>query len=202
MAAPALMRRPGRRGGHLVLLTAVALGTLTGCGPGATDRRSESSPTTAAASTRSLPVPDDSQVPLGPTEPTASAGTSDPTTTQTPAGPPARTPPTPAGAGRPCPAAVAATLPAVRGALLVAGYETNRFRLYYCQTPAGRLYYHGVSKADPTHVVTLPGAAIPGGYEARALAEGHAYIYRVVGGNLIVVEDGTVIRTDPVIGNL
>ena len=93
-------------------------------------------------------------------------------------------------------------LPAGRDAVLVAGYETSRFWLYYCRTAAGRLYYHGVSKANPAHTATLAATAVPGGFEARTTVSGSTYVYRVVAGKLVVIQDGAVIRVDPVLGAL
>lgn len=197
MAAGALIRATRR---PLVLAAAVLAGMLAGCQSESAGRGSpEALPTSAAPATSQLPVPDDSEIPTG-TPP----GGSGPTATTSTAAPRTTVPSTttPPGGARPCPSAVAARLPAGRGAVLEAGYETSRFRLYYCRTADGRLFYHGVSKADSTQVVTLPATAIPGGYEARTTADGSSYLYRVAGGTLTVVRDGAVIRRDPVIGAL
>ena len=120
-----------------------------------------------------------------------------PTTT-----PPVATPPRTTPAGRPCPADVAATLPDSRSATLVAGFRTSRFRLYYCRTAGGQLYYRGISRADAAKATTLPARRIAGGFEARGLEEGSVFVFRVAQGRLFVIQDGKQIFVDPIIATL
>jgi hypothetical protein len=202
MAAGGLRRaRPPRRRLSCLLVTAAVL-LLAGCGSGPADERADEPPPTSALPTATGAAPvDSSRVPLGPTGTSTAADTPATSDPRVPPGGPAATTPAPAGpiGTRRCPEAVAAALPDRPDAVLVAGYETARFRLYYCRTAAGRLYYHGVSKANPAHSATLPATAIPGGFEARTTAGGSTYVYRVVAGELIVIQDGAVIRVDPVL---
>jgi hypothetical protein len=190
------------------VLAAAALAALAACGSGPAD--GDAGPSPISIGTSALPAPtevvptDAGEVPIGPPDSaTGSAGRSRPATTTTAPGPPTATvaPGPPAGA-RPCPDAVAAALPGGGPAVLVAAYETSHFRLYYCRTSAGQLYYRGVSRVDPAGVVTLPATEIAGGYEARTTANGSAFVYRVVSRALIVIQDGRVLRTDPVLRDL
>ncbi len=162
----------------------VLVGLLAGCGS-TTDGRG--TPEAAPTSTpQGLPVPDD------PTEP---ATTSLPSPTPT-------TPPPTNPAGRPCPADVARTLPGSPAATLVAGFGTTRFRLYFCRTEGGQLYYRGISRADAKQATTLPATTIPGGYEARTVVDGHRFVYRVAQRRLLVTRDGRQILTDTVTATL
>lgn len=171
----------------------VLLGLLAGCGSSSTSGRG--TPEAAAVSRSSappgLPVPEDPTQP--PTTPPAPPST-------TPVPPPTTLPPT-TPAGRPCPADVAATLPGSPSATLVAGFQTSRFRLYFCQA-AGRLYYRGISRADARQATTLPARTIPGGYEASAVVKGDAFVYRVAQGRLLVTKNGRQILADPVTATL
>jgi hypothetical protein len=97
---------------------------------------------------------------------------------------------------------VAGTLPGPRPATLVAGFGTAGFRLYYCRTADGRLYYRGVSRADPARATTIPARTVPGGYEARKVADGSAFVYRVAGGRLTVTRDGRRVVDERVTGTL
>jgi hypothetical protein len=120
-----------------------------------------------------------------------------PTTT-----PPVATPPRTDPAGRPCPADVAATLPNSRSATLVAGFRTSRFRLYYCRTAGGQLYYRGISRADAAKATTLPARRIAGGFEAQGREEGSVFVFRVAQGRLFVIQDGKQIFVDQIIATL
>jgi hypothetical protein len=191
------------------VLAAAVLAGLAACGSGSANDDAGPSPGISIG-TPALPAPteveptDAGDVPIGPPNPTpatGSAGRSGPATTVP--GPATATvvPDPPAGA-RPCPDAVAAALPGGGPAVLVAAYETSRFRLYYCRTSAGQLYYRGVSRIDPSGVVTLPATEIAGGYEARTTANGSAFVYRVASRALVVIQDGRVLRTDPVLRDL
>lgn len=162
----------------------VLVGLVTGCGT-TTDGHGtpEAVPT---SSPEGLPVPDD------PTEPPTTAP---PTTTA-----PTTTAPTTTPAGRPCPADVVATLPGP--ATLVAGFQTTRFRLYFCRTAPGQLYYRGISRADAKQATTLAAKTIPGGYEARTTFDGHRFVYRVARGRLLVTRDGRQILADAVTATL
>ena len=66
--------------------------------------------------------------------------------------------------------------------------------------PDGRLFYRGISRAGPA--VTLPATTVPGGYEARTVAEGSTFVYRVTPARLVVTRDGKQILADPVTGTL
>jgi hypothetical protein len=103
---------------------------------------------------------------------------------------------------RPCPADVAATLPDSRSATLIAGFRTSRFRLYYCRTAGGQLYYRGISRADAAKATTLPARRIAGGFEARGLEEGSVFVFRVAQSRLFVIQDGKQIFVDPIIATL
>jgi hypothetical protein len=93
-----------------------------------------------------------------------------------------------------------ATLPGP--ATLVAGFGTTRFRLYFCRTDGGQLYYRGISRADPKQATTLPATTIPGGYQARKVVDGHLFVYQVVQRRLLVTRDGKRILTDTVTATL
>ena len=156
----------------------VVLGLLAGCGSSTAGRGTpEAGPTTS--------MPPGLPVPAEPTE--TSTASSPPTTTVPRTTVPATTVPP---AARPCPADVARTLPGSRSATLVAGFTTTRFRLYFCRTDDGRLFYRGVSRADAAQATTLPARTVPGGYEARTVVDGSAYVYRVVQRRLVVTKDG------------
>ena len=179
----------------------VLLGLLAGCGsPTAGHGTPEAAPVPGGSTSPGLPVPDE------PTEPaTTSAApppTTAPTTTAPTTTPPVATPPRTTPAGRPCPADVAATLPDSRSATLVAGFRTSRFRLYYCRTAGGQLYYRGISRADAAKATTLPARRIAGGFEARGLEEGSVFVFRVAQGRLFVIQDGKQIFVDPIIATL
>ena len=180
----------------------VLLGLLAGCGsPTAGHGTPEAAPVPGASTSPGLPVPDE------PTEPaTTSAAppptTTAPTTTAPTTTPPVATSPRTAPAGRPCPADVAATLPDSRSATLVAGFRTSRFRLYYCRTAGGQLYYRGISRADAAKATTLPARRIAGGFEARGAEAGSVYVFRVAQGRLSVIQDGKQIFVDPIIATL
>jgi hypothetical protein len=180
----------------------VLLGLLAGCGsPPAGHGTPEATPVPGGSTSPGLPVPDE------PTEPaTTSAAppptTTAPTTTPPTTTPPVATPPRTAPAGRPCPADVAATLPESRSATLVAGFRTSRFRLYYCRTAGGQLYYRGINRADAAKATTLPARRITGGFEARGLEEGSVFVFRVAQGRLFVIQDGKQIFVDPIIATL
>jgi hypothetical protein len=137
------------------------------------------------------------------TEPTA-APTG--TTATAPSGPgslpPSATTAPPSGAPGPrCPAEGSHGVPGGPQATYIAGYQTAGFRIYFCRGTDQRVYYRGVSRADPTSAVTLPAAAVPGGFEARTVGEdGRSYVYRVAGGRLVVRRDGAVLRDEPVLG--
>ena len=188
---------------------AVLMGVLAGCSS-ATDGQGapQAGP---GSSTQGLPVPGSSAQGLPvPVEPTATGPTTTPTTP--PATPPATTSapttpaPTPAPttgpAGRGCPADVIRTLPGARSATLVAGFGTTRFRLYFCRTDRGQLYYRGISRAAPKQATTIPATTIPGGYQARKVFEGDTYVYRVTPARLVVTKNGKPLFTDRVTSTL
>lgn len=159
---------------------AVVLGLLAGCGFSTAGRG-----TPGAGPARATSMPPGLPVPAEPTETSvapspAPPASTVPRTTASPATP----------AARPCPADVARTLPGSPPATLVAGFTTARFRLYFCRTADGRLFYRGVSRADAAQATTLPARTVPGGYEARTVFEGSAYVYRVVQRRLVVTRDG------------
>jgi hypothetical protein len=176
----------GRRWVPVVVPVVVLLGLLAGCESATSGRGApEAAATSATSAAPGLPVPDD------PTE--------EPTTT------PAPTPTTPAqtsAAGRPCPADVARTLPGAGPATLVAGFGTSRFRLYFCRTDSGQLYYRGISRANAKQATTLAAKTIPGGYEARNVFRGDLFVYRVTRIRLTVTENGKQILADPVTATL
>lgn len=180
----------------------VLLGLLAGCGsPTAGHGTPEAAPVRGGSTSPGLPVPDE------PTEPATTSAAPPPTTTAPTTTAPTTTPPvaTPSRtdpAGRPCPADVAATLPDSRSATLVAGFRTSRFRLYYCRTAGGQLYYRGISRADAAKATTLPARRIAGGFEARGLEEGSVFVFRVAQGRLFVIQDGKQIFVDPIIATL
>ena len=181
----------------------VLLGLLAGCGsPPAAHLTPGATPVPAGSTPLGLPVPDE------PTEPATTSAAPPPTTTTTTTTtaptttPPVATPPRTAPAGRPCPADVAATLPDSRPATLVAAFRTSRFRLYYCRTAGGQLYYRGISRADAAKATTLPARRIAGGFEARGLEDGSVFVFRVAQGRLFVIQDGKQIFVDPVIATL
>jgi hypothetical protein len=180
----------------------VLLGLLAGCeSTPAGHGTPEAAPVPAGSTSPGLPVPDE------PTQPaTTSAAppptTTAPTTTAPTTTPPVATPPRTAPAGRPCPADVAATLPDSRSATLIAGFKTSRFRLYYCRTAGGQLYYRGISRADATKATTLPARRIAGGFEARGREDGSLYVFRVTQNRLFVIQDGKQIFVDPIIATL
>jgi hypothetical protein len=162
------------------VLLAPFLAGLVACGANTTTGRGSPDPAQLPAQASGLPVP-------GETAPSAAPSPSVVPTTKPPA-------------ARPCP--VAATLPDGRNAVLVAGYETKRFRVYYCRTTTGALYYHGASKTAATQTVTIPATPIPGGYEAHRTVDGHTFVYRVAANTLTVLRDGRTILTDPVLHHL
>jgi hypothetical protein len=170
--------------GRAAVVVALAFAALTACGASMTPGRGS---------------PDGAQLPA-PVE-SAPSHPSSPASVPPPPAPPSPSP-SPSVAGRPCPSSVAATLPGGRGAVLVAGYETRRFRIYYCRSLAGTLYYRGISKSAPAQAVTIPATRIPGGYEARRTVDGSTFVYRVTAGRLLVTQDGRTILTDSVVGTL
>ena len=175
----------------------VLLGLLAGCGSPAAGRGTpEATPVPGASTSPGLPVPDE------PAEPATTSAAPRPATTAPTTTPPAATPPRTAPAGRPCPADVAATLPDSRSATLVAGFRTSRFRLYYCRTTGGQLYYRGINRADAANATTLPARRIAGGFEARGVEEGSVFVFRVTQGRLFVIQDGKQIFVDPIIATL
>ena len=183
----------------------VLVGLLAGCeSTPAGDGTPEAAPVPAGSTSPGLPVPDEPTVPATtsaappPTAPTMTA----PATTAPATTPPVATPPRTAPAGRRCPADVAATLPDSRSATLIAGFRTSRFRLYYCRTAGGRLYYRGISRADAAKATTLPARTIAGGFEARGVEAGSVYVFRVAQGRLLVIQDGKQIFVDPIIATL
>src|SRR5215207_2675940 len=164
----------------------VLLGLLAGCeSTPAGHGTPEAAPVPAGSTSPGLPVPNE------PTEPATTSAAPPPTTTAPTRTPPVAAPPSrTAPVGRPCPADVAATLPDSRSATLVAGFRTSRFRLYYCRTVGGQLYYRGISRADAAKATTLPARRIGGGFEARGLEEGSVFVFRVAQGRLFVIQDG------------
>jgi hypothetical protein len=106
--------------------------------------------------------------------------------------------PSSGGSGRPCPAEGSGGVPGGTAATFVVGYQTPTFRLFFCRGTDHRLYYHGVSRADPASAVTLPAGAVPNGYQASTRGDdGHTYLYRVADGRLIIARDGMVLRDEP-----
>jgi hypothetical protein len=185
----------------------VLLGLLAGCGsPTAGHGTPEAAPVRGGSTSPGLPVPDEPTKPAttspAPPPTTTTPTTTAPTTTPPVATPPVATPPRTDPAGRPCPADVAATLPDSRSATLVAGFRTSRFRLYYCRTAGGQLYYRGISRADAAKATTLPARRIAGGFEARGLEEGSVFVFRVAQGRLFVIQDGKQIFVDRIIATL
>jgi len=175
----------------------VLLALLAGCGsPPAAHLTPEATPVPAGSTALGLPVPDE------PTEPATTSAAPPPTTTAPTTTPAVATPPRTDPAGRPCPADVAATLPNSRSATLVAGFRTSRFRLYYCRTAGGQLYYRGISRADAAKATTLPARRIAGGFEAQGREEGSVFVFRVAQGRLFVIQDGKQIFVDPIIATL
>lgn len=175
----------------------VLLGLLAGCGsPPAGHGTPAATPVPGGSTPLGLPVPDE------PTEPATTSAAPPPTTTAPTTTPPVATPPETAPAGRPCPADVAATLPDSRAATLVAGFRTSRFRLYYCRTAGGQLYYRGISRVDAAKATTLRARRIAGGFEARGAEEGSVFVFRVAQGRLVVIQDGKQIFVDPIIATL
>lgn len=169
----------------------VLLGLLAGCqSTTAGHGRAEAGPASATSTPQGLPVPDDPA-------PATTSATPPPATSAPTTSAPGTTP-----AGRPCPPGVAATLPDSGPATLVAGFLTSRFRLYFCRTVPGQLYYRGISRADSRQATTLAARTIAGGYEARTVAEGSEFVYRVAQGRLAVTQDGKQILVDPVIATL
>lgn len=182
--------------------TAVLVGVLAGCssttgGEGAADPAPASLPT-------GLPVPAEPTTAVPTTTPTTAPPTTAPPTTTPPTTTPPTTAPVPPAspAGRPCPADVTRTLPGGGPATLVAGFGTTRFRLFYCRTDRGALYYRGISRANPARATTLPARTIPGGYEAQGTENGDTYVYRVAQRRLTVTKNGAPLFTDPVTSTL
>ena len=183
------------------------LGLLAGCeSTPAGHGTPEAAPVPGASTSPGLPVPAEPTEPATTSPATTSAAPPPTTTAPTPTAPtptpPVATPPRTAPAGRPCPADVAATLPDSRSATLIAGFRTSRFRLYYCRTAGGQLYYRGISRADAAKATTLPARRIAGGFEARGVEEGSVFVFRVVQGRLFVIQDGKQIFVDPIIATL
>jgi len=175
----------------------VLLALLAGCGsPTAGHGTPEATPIPRGSTSPGLPVPDE------PTEPATTSAAPPPTTTAPTTTPAVATPPRTDPAGRPCPADVAATLPNSRSATLVAGFRTSRFRLYYCRTAGGQLYYRGISRADAAKATTLPARRIAGGFEAQGREEGSVFVFRVAQGRLFVIQDGKQIFVDQIIATL
>ena len=175
----------------------VLLGLLAGCeSTPAGDGTPEAAPVPAGSTSRGLPVPDE------PTEPAITSAAPPPTTTAPTTTSPVATAARTAPAGRRCPADVAATLPDSRPATLIAGFRTSRFRLYYCRTAGGQLYYRGISRADAAKATTLPARRIAGGFEARGVEAGSVYVFRVAQGRLFVIQDGKQIFVEPIIATL
>lgn len=169
---------------------AVAVGT-SGCG----SEGDGTPPTTDPGTPTSAPSTAEPSIPLG-TGSAEGPRTGPDVTTGVPA--PGAGGPKPA---RPCPIDVAPALPDGAGSVLVAAYLTPRFSVRYCRTGAGRLYYHGVSRKEPSHTVTLPAVPVPGGYRAESrspgTAGGHVYVYTVAGGRLSITLDGRPVRNEP-----
>ena len=180
----------------------VLLGLLAGCeSTPAGHGTPEAAPVPGASTSPGLPVPDEPTEPPT-TSPATTSAAPPPSTTAPTTTPPVATPPRTAPADPPCPADVAATLPDSRPATLVAGFRTSRFRLYYCRTAGGQLYYRGISRADAAKATTLPARRIAGGFEARGVEEGSVFVFRVAQGRLFVIQDGKQIFVDRIIATL
>jgi hypothetical protein len=170
---------------RVAIAAALGAAALTACSAPTTGGRGSPDPGQLPARTAQLPAPTESGAPSPTPVPTTPAPTPAPTTT------PARA----------CPAAVAATLPGGAGATLVAGFETRRFRIHYCRTTGGALYYHGASRTAAAQQVTIPATPIAGGFQASRVVAGHTFVYRVTT-RLTVTEDGRTLLTDPVTARL
>ena len=182
-----------RNAARRAALAIAVVGLLSGCGA-----RSISGEAHPATLPGSLPPVAESSAAVTPAAGSPSAGGADqtnPTATTSPAA-------VPSTQGRPCPDGVAAALPGGGPAILVAGYETARFRLYFCRTAGGALYYRGISRVDPGGAVTVPAYPIAGGFEARRTADGSTFVYQVKARVLRVFRDGTLLRADPVLRDL
>jgi hypothetical protein len=189
-----------------VAVAVAVAGLLAGCGSRTIEGAGVAAPATRSTAGGSPSASGGTEVPIGPTGSGSPGGSGSPTGSSRPSGSGSPTgsgpaPPTTDGA-RPCPDAVARALPGAGPAELVAGYETSRFRLYYCRTADGTLYYRGVSKTDPKGVLTLPAHPVAGGYEAIRVANGSTFVYQVVSGALRVTQDGRLLRVDRVLGDL
>ena len=171
-------------------LAVAMIGLLAACGP-------------QSISGQARPATLPGSFPPASTAPPAEAGSSSPSGADQTT-PDATTSPAaaPSGEGRPCPDAVAAALPGGGPAGFVAGYETDRFRVYFCRTEDGQLYYRGVSRIDPASAVTVPAYPIAGGFEARRTAAGSTFVYQVKARVLRVFQDGALLRADPVLRDL
>lgn len=177
---------------------AVLVGVLAGCSSSA---GGDGAPAAGPASTvQGLPVPAERTNAAPSTTTPPPPTTAAPSTTAAP--PTTRPAPTTGPAGRPCPADVVRTLPGARPATLVAGFGTTRFRVYFCRTDRGRLYYRGISRANPKQATTIAARTISGGYEASTVFQGDAFVYRVSQGRLLVTKNGTLLFTDPVTSTL
>ena len=175
-------------------LAIAVVGLLAGCGA-----RSISGQARPATLPGSFP-PASTGPPAGAAQPNGSpsaggAAQTNPAATTSPAA-------VPSADGRPCPDSVAAALPGGGPADLIAGYETARFRLYFCRTDDGALYYRGVSRVDPGGAVTVPAYPIADGFEARRTVDGSTFVYQVKARVLRVFQDGTLLRADPVLRDL
>ena len=177
------------------VLAVAAIGLLAGCGARSISGQAE--PAVLPTSRPPASSGPGADLPAGPT-----ATTTGPDGSSSAGGATRTTPTTSPAAVRPCPAAVAAALPGGGPAGLVAGYETARFRLYFCRTEDGQLYYRGVSRTDPAGVVTVPASPIAGGFEARRTADGSTFVYQVEARVLRVFQDGILLLADPVLRDL
>ena len=76
---------------------------------------------------------------------------------------------------------------------------TADFALWICQDADGSLWYHGASRTDATTFITLPAAAVAGGYEAVNTG---GTTYRIVDGRLTVRTPSGDLDTDqPLLDN-
>jgi hypothetical protein len=105
-----------------------------------------------------------------------------------------KTPSSPQAAARPpCPAEIAASIQDGAGSTVIASYVSPGFEITICQTTAGKMYYHGVSKTNSSLQITLPARWTGWRFEAR----NNSYIYYVSAHRLLVTEDGAVIVSQP-----
>jgi Zn-finger in Ran binding protein and others len=97
--------------------------------------------------------------------------------------------PSAAASGPPCPAGIASGIPDGENSTIIASYSSSEFAITMCETPTGKIYYHGASKSDASMQITLPAQRSDSGFRAR----NNVYVYYVSPEKLVITKNGSVI---------